>query len=146
MKVKALVTQSCLTLCDPMDYNLPGSSVHEILGARVLGWVAIPFSGGSSRPRDRIWVSCIADRFFTIWAIIYLTWWFQLLLYFKGFPGGSDSKESAWNVGDPGPIPGFGRSPGEEKGSLPTSVLLPGEFHGQRNPVGYSPWGCEELD
>ena len=51
VKVKVLVAQSCLTLCDPMDYNLPGSSVHGILQARILEWVAIPFSRGSSQPR-----------------------------------------------------------------------------------------------
>ena len=45
--VKVLVTQSCLTLCDPMDCSLPGSSVHGILQARILEWVAIPFSRGS---------------------------------------------------------------------------------------------------
>ena len=47
-----LVTQSCLTLCDPMDCNPPGSCVHGILQARILEQVAIPFSRGSSRPRD----------------------------------------------------------------------------------------------
>ena len=44
--------QSCLTLCDPMDWSPPGSSVHGILQAKVLEWVAVPSSGGSSRPRD----------------------------------------------------------------------------------------------
>ena len=63
-----LVTQSCLTLCNPMDCSSPRSSVHGILQARILEWVAIPFSRGSSRPRDQTWASCIADRFFTIWA------------------------------------------------------------------------------
>ena len=48
----ALVAQSCLTLCDPMDGSPPGSSVHGILQARILEWVAIPFSRGSSWPRD----------------------------------------------------------------------------------------------
>ena len=47
------VTQSCLTLCDPMDCSLPSSSVHGILQARVLEWVAISFSRGSSRPKDQ---------------------------------------------------------------------------------------------
>ena len=51
---------------DPMDYCPPGSSVHGILQARILEWVAIPFSRGSSQLRDRTWVSCIAGRFFTI--------------------------------------------------------------------------------
>ena len=62
------LTQSYLTLCDPMDCSLPGSSVHGILKARILEWVAIPFSRGSSWPRDQTQVSCIAGRCFTIWA------------------------------------------------------------------------------
>jgi len=53
---------------DPMDYSLPGSSVHGILQARVLEWVAISFSRGSFWPRDWTWVSCIAGRFFTNWT------------------------------------------------------------------------------
>ena len=56
------------TLCYPMDCNSPGSSVHGILQARILEWVATVFSRGSSQPRDQTWVSCIAGRFFTIWA------------------------------------------------------------------------------
>ena len=61
-----LVTQSWPTLCDPMDCIPPGSSVHGIFQARILEWVAISFSRGSSRPRDRTQVFCIAGRFFTI--------------------------------------------------------------------------------
>ena len=64
-----LVVQLCLTLRDPMDCSPPGSSVHGILQARILQWVAFPFSRASSRPRDQTQVSCIAGRFFTIWAI-----------------------------------------------------------------------------
>ena len=67
-KVKVLVAQSCQTLCDSMDYSPSGSSVHGILQARILKWVAIPFSRGSSQPRDWTWVSWIAGRFFTVWA------------------------------------------------------------------------------
>ena len=48
VKVKVLVTQLCPTLCDPMDCSPPDSSVHRILQARILEWVAIPFSRGSS--------------------------------------------------------------------------------------------------
>ena len=51
--------QLCLTLCDPMDCSLPGSSAHGILPARILGWVAMLSSRGSSRPRDRIHISCV---------------------------------------------------------------------------------------
>ena len=50
-----LVAQSCPTLCDPMDYSLPGFSVHGILQARILEWIAIPFSRGTSKPRVEPW-------------------------------------------------------------------------------------------
>ena len=50
--------------CDPIDWSQPGSSVHGILQARILEWAAIPFSLGSSLPRDGTWVSCIADKIF----------------------------------------------------------------------------------
>ena len=60
---KMKVAQSCPTLCDPMDYT-----VHGILQARILEWVAMPFSRGSSQPRDWTQVSCIAWGFFTGWA------------------------------------------------------------------------------
>ena len=62
------VSQSCLTLCDPMDCSLPDSSVHGIFQARVLEWVAISCARGSSQPRGRTWVSRIVGRCFTIWA------------------------------------------------------------------------------
>ena len=68
-----LVTQSCPTLCDPLDCSPQGSSVHGILQARIFcpwnspgkEWVAIPFSRGSFQPRYWTWVSCITGRFFT---------------------------------------------------------------------------------
>ena len=63
-----LVAQSCPTLCNPMDCSPPDSSVHGILQARILEWVAIPFSRRSSWPRDWTQASWIAGRFFTIWA------------------------------------------------------------------------------
>ena len=103
-----LLAQLCLTLCDPMDCSLPGSSVHRYspgkdtgvgchallqgifpiqwlnpgllhcrqilycrshLGRpRILEWVADPFSRGTSQPRNRIGISCIAGKFFIIWA------------------------------------------------------------------------------
>ena len=62
------VAQSCLTLCDPLDCSLPGSSVHGIFQEIVLEWIAISFSRGSSEPRDRTQVSRIVDRRFTVWA------------------------------------------------------------------------------
>ena len=63
-----LVAQLCPTHCDPMDGSLPGSAVHGISQARILEWVTISFSTGSSWPRDWTWVSCIASRLFTVWA------------------------------------------------------------------------------
>ena len=75
-------TQLCLTICDPVDCKIPGSAVHGIFQARVLEWVAISFSRGSSQPRDWTQVSRIADRHFTLWAtreaIILL---YKLLIY-----------------------------------------------------------------
>ena len=64
--VEVLVSQPCPTLCDPRDRSPPGSSVHGILQARILEWVAIPLSRGSSRPRDGTRASHIAGRFFTV--------------------------------------------------------------------------------
>ena len=67
-KVKVKVTQSCLTLYDPMDCSQQGSSVHGIPQARILEWVAILFFKGSSKHRTWTQVSHIASRFFTIWS------------------------------------------------------------------------------
>ena len=66
ISVKVLVTQSCLTIYNPMDCSPPGSSAHGIFQARILEWVAISYSRGSSQLRDRTHLSCIAGRFFTI--------------------------------------------------------------------------------
>ena len=66
--VYVLVIQSCPTPCYPMDCGPPGSSIHGMFQARILGWIAISSSRGSSQPRDWIWVSRFAGRFFTTWA------------------------------------------------------------------------------
>ena len=128
---RKLVTQSCLTLCDPMDCSLPGSSVYGILQARVLEWVAISFSSGSSQSRNWTQISCIAGRFFTIWATREA--WFDRNASFnpikfnyvrpihsvRGFPGRSAGRESACSVENLGSIPGLERSPGEGNGYPP---------------------------
>ena len=62
------VAQSCLTLWDPIDCSLPGSSIHEILQALTLEWGAIFFSKGFSQPRDQTLASHVAGRFFAMWA------------------------------------------------------------------------------
>ena len=69
----------------------------------------------------------------------------QLLVLVLGFPGGSDSKESACNVGNRGSIPGLGRSPGGEH-SNPFQYSCLENPYGQKSPVGYSPWGYKESD
>ena len=81
------VAQSCLTLCDPADCRPPGSSVHGTVQARILEWVAVSFSRGSSRPRDRTQVSRIAGRRFNLWATREAQNWWRCqghtLLYIK---------------------------------------------------------------
>ena len=66
--VVVVSVQSYVTVCNPMDCCPLDSCVHGILQARILEWVAIPFSRESSQPRYRTWVSCIVGRFFTVWA------------------------------------------------------------------------------
>ena len=61
------------------------------------------------------------------------------------FSGGSDGKASAYNAGDPGSIPGLGRSPGEGNGN-PLPAFLPGKSHGLKSLAGYSSWGGKESD
>ena len=110
------LAQSCPTLSDPMDSSLPGSSVHGIFQARILEWAAISFSRGSSQPRDRTWVSCIADRRFTVWA----TREAQSLSI--GF-----SKQKYWS-GLPCPPPGDLTDPWMEPASLMSPALSGGFF------------------
>ena len=71
------VTQSCPTLCDPMNCSYPGFSVQGILQARILEWVVISYSRRSSWLRERTWVSCIGRQILCHWA----TWEAQLLSY-----------------------------------------------------------------
>ena len=72
-EMKGKVAQSCLTLWDPMDYT-----VHGILQAVILEFVAFPFSSRSSWPRNQTGVSCITDRFFTSWACR----WYHMIFMF----------------------------------------------------------------
>jgi len=113
------VAQSCLTLCNPMDYSLLGSSIHGIFQARVLEWAAISFSRGLSQPRDWTRVSCTADRCFTIWAIREALAWRYLgsiscmgfLLFFKR-PAHENPKKMQWSTPRPSLVlRGNGRLP-----------------------------------
>ena len=82
--VTVFVAQSCMTLCNSMACSLPNTSVDGILQARTLKWVGtLPFSRGSSQLKDWTWVSCIAGRFFTIWACFYTSQ--QILLLSSSF-------------------------------------------------------------
>ena len=78
-----LIAKSCLTLCDPLGWNLPGFSGHGISQARILEWVAISFSKGSSWSRDWTHVSCITGEFFTNWATGNTAWVMLKMLRIK---------------------------------------------------------------
>ena len=88
VKVEALVAQSCLTLCSPMAYSPPGSFIRRSLQARILEWVAMSFSRGSSHSGDRTWVSCFAGRVFTVRAAREAPWSCELPLKKRGHPPG----------------------------------------------------------
>ena len=99
---------------DPMDYNLPGSSVHGILQAKILEWVAISFSRGSSQPGNWTRVSHIVGRFFTNWATREAP---QLDMppekaVYQFYVPTAVAKNPLASAGDTGSIPGSGRSPG----------------------------------
>ena len=102
-RVKMKVAQSCPTLCNPMEYT-----VHGILQARILEWVAFPFSRGCSQPRDWTQVSCIAGGFFTSWATT------EAQAYWSGQP-----IPSPVDLPNPGIELG---SPALQVGSLPTEL------------------------
>ena len=84
-----LFVQLCPTLCDRMDCSLPGSSVLGILQARMLEWVAISLSRVSIALRDWTMVSCIAGRFFTVWAtreaLLFLYIWLNIIFFQQSF-------------------------------------------------------------
>ena len=99
----SLVAKSCPTR-DPIDYSPQGSSVHGIFQARILEWVVISFSRGSSQPRDWTQVSCIAGRFFTVWVTREAYSLLLLLSRFKSCPTLCDPIDSS----PPGsPVPGI---------------------------------------
>ena len=89
---------SCVQPCDPMDCSLPGFPVHRILQIRILEWVAISFSRGSSQPKDRIQVSHIAGGVFTIWATSPIDWLFNYIQIFKQL--GKQDNEKRWYVSE----------------------------------------------
>ena len=151
-------TQLCPIFCKPMDYTVLG-----ILQARILEWIAVPISRGSSQPRERTQVSCIADRRFNLWAsrpfksrgqrvgtsalVLPMTVQSWLPSEFTGLI-------SLWSKGLSRVFPStiiqkhqfFGTQRSWRRKWQPTPVFLPGESHGQRSLVGYSPRGRKESD
>ena len=131
-----LVVQSFPTLCDPMNWA-PDSFIHGILQARMLEWVAITFSRGSSQPRDRTLVSCITSRFFTVRATREAN---------DTHKGGSVIKkkicltmQEMWvrSLGQENPL----------EGEMATySYILAGKSHRLKSLAGYSPCGHKESD
>ena len=136
----------CLTLCNPIDCSPPGSSVHGVILARILEWVFISSSRGSSQPRDRTRISCIGRWIFTTEPLSreaqkYISFYFESF-----FPDRSVGKESSCNARDTNEFnPWIKKIPWRREWQ-PTPVFLPGKPHGQRSLVGYSPWGCKESD
>ena len=129
-----------------MDYSPPGSSAHGISQGTILEWVAMPSSRDSSRPRDWTGISCIGRWVLytsTTWEALHtlIPMWFiwsyaiHVVSTFpsKDFPGGSDGKASAYNAGDLGLIPGWGRFLGGGYGN-------PLQYSCLENPMGRGAW------
>ena len=132
---KSEVAQLGPTLWDHMGCSLPGSFIHGIFQARVLEWIAISFSRGSSQPRDRTRVSCIAGRRFTIWAIreapnwkpSYKEWMNEWKLFCSEQPHGL---YSPWNFpGQNSHSASPGGSHSLPRGIFPTQGSNPGLLH-----------------
>ena len=128
------------TLCDPIDYV-----VHGILQARILEWVAFPFSRGSPQPRDQTQIFCIAGRFFTSWATQEAPTKRKLTPQYETHETNFRAQISPWHH-----VLSFywhqifstdwGRK------WQPTPVFLPEKFHAQGSLEGYSSWVTEESD
>ena len=159
-----VVAQSCPTVCDPMDCNPPDSSVHGIFQIRILELVVIPFSRGSSHPRDWTWVSQIMGRFFTAeqpGKCLVICLGLSLPLEKAMAP---HSSTLAWKIPqteEPGGLQSMGllRVGHDWATSLslftfmhwrrkwqPTPGFLPGESQGRGSLVGCGLWGHTESD
>ena len=126
-----LVSQLCLTLCNPIDCPCQAPLWMGILQAGILEWVSMPSSRGSSQPRDQTQVSCIAGKFFTVWATTE-TYIGSQILYHRGSRWLS-GKESACSAGDTSSVPGSGRSCGGGHGN-------PLQYSCLENPMDRGGW------
>ena len=110
----------CNVLCDPIDYSLPGSSVHGILQARILEWVAISFSMGSSWPKDQTYISCIGKWILYHWATGGSRYMLQDDFYFQKinlyFPWWSESLSAMSDSLQPHGLHSLWNSPGQNTG------------------------------
>ena len=130
-EVKSEVSQSCPTLCNPMNCSLPGSSVHGIFQERILEWVSMLQEGCKELDMTQQLnnISSVTQKKKPVY-----------LNRGMGFPGGSVVKTLPASSGDTGSIPDLKIPPGEGNGNH--SSFLPGKLHGQRSLAGCSPWGC----
>ena len=135
--MEVLVAQLCLTLCDPMDCNLMGSSVHGILQARILEWITIPFSRENFPTLNLGLLHCRQNLYYLNHSgspnELRLVAKIKPLMQAQVFPGGSEVKASASNARDLGSIPGSGRSPGEGNGN-------PLQYSCLENPMDRRAW------
>ena len=120
------VAKSCPTLCDPMDCSPPGSSVHGILQAGILEWVAFPFSRGSSQRRDRTQVSHTAGGFFTSWATREARSIRMVAVVTSAFPNAANSQDPAYSTTPRPGQRGLLSGPG-----TPPSLDMPLDSHSQ---------------
>ena len=136
------VTQWCLTLCDPIDCSLRGSSLHGDSPSKNTGVGCQTLLQGIFKPRDQTQVSRNAGGFFIIWAYVYGSY-IQAHIYiyiytYIGFPGGASGKESACQCKRHRFNPWVGKILWRRKcQSIP--VFLPGKLHGQGSLEVYSP-------
>ena len=136
--------QSCLTLCNSMDHDLPGSSVHGILQARILEWVAISFSSDKVSEVMK-WV-----KWWSEWSevsqscrLFAAPWTVTQTIIQGGLPWWLSCKESPCQFRRPEFDPCVGKIPWR-RAWQPTPKFLPGKSHGQRSLMGYSLWGSQK--
>ena len=134
--------QSCPTLCNPIDGSPPGSPIPGIIQARTLAWVAISFSNACKWKVKVKSLNCVR-LLATPWTSAYqapLSMGFSRQEYWNGVPLPSPQSWSQLKRGFP--CGSVCKDP-LEKEMATTPVFVPGEFHGQRNLVGHSPWGLK---
>ena len=141
-----------------MDCSPLGSSVHRIPQERILEWVAVSFSRGSSQPRIQVdslplshqgllrgKTSPAASRCYPISLLSFIAYFRSERLLSKQILNASISLPLSPQCGRPGLKPQVGKIPWRRK-RQPAPVFLPGKSHGQRSLAGYSPWGYKESD